>query len=149
MKNVLKIDHEKNLLVMDRTFAKNAENTMSKEYAHLQRCRADYPTYTVVRKEIKKNTSKETYPGLTYDYMISYIITHTEPDERKVKLEEFNEMILLSKCHRAKYPAVKKWFLNEFPDVVRYGMPKDEKETKSADNNVIEINNSESVADVA
>lgn len=149
MKNTLRIDIINEKIIMDSTFAKKSENTMSSEYAHLQRVRADYPTFKVERKQIKKNKNKETYPGLTYDYMTSYIITHTEPDVRKAKLEEFNEMILLSKCHKSKYPTVKKWFLNEFPDVVRYGMPKDEKETKSADNNVIEINNSEPVADVA
>ena len=32
MKNTLKLDHENGLIVMDRTFAKKAENTMSTEY---------------------------------------------------------------------------------------------------------------------
>ena len=31
MKNILKIDHAKRTIVMDRTFEKLAENTMSKE----------------------------------------------------------------------------------------------------------------------
>ena len=44
MKNTLKLDHENGLIVMDRTFAKKAENTMSTEYAHLQNVRRDYPT---------------------------------------------------------------------------------------------------------
>ena len=55
MKNVLKLDHEHQLLVMDRTFAKKSENTMSNEYRHLQDVRAAYPDYTVIRREIKKN----------------------------------------------------------------------------------------------
>ena len=35
MKNTLKLSHAKREIVMDATFARNAENTMSPEYAHL------------------------------------------------------------------------------------------------------------------
>ena len=59
MKNTLKINHAERTITMDRTFAKNAENTMSAEYSHLQSVRRDYPTYTVVRRQIKKNPNKE------------------------------------------------------------------------------------------
>ena len=41
MKNTLKINHATKVITMDRTFAKNAENTMSDEYAHLQNVRRD------------------------------------------------------------------------------------------------------------
>ena len=61
MKNTLKINHAERTITMDRTFSKNAENTMSAEYAHLQSVRRDYPTYTVVRRQIKKNPNKECY----------------------------------------------------------------------------------------
>ena len=63
MKNTLRVDHKNGTIIMDRTFAKLSQNTMSNEYAHLQNVRRDYPTYTVVRHTIKKNTSKETYNG--------------------------------------------------------------------------------------
>ena len=69
MKNTLKINHAERTITMDRTFAKNAENTMSAEYSHLQSVRRDYPTYTVVRRQIKKNPNKECYMGLTYEYI--------------------------------------------------------------------------------
>lgn len=42
MKNVLKVNHVDRTIVMDRTFAKYAENTMSPEYAHLQQVRLHY-----------------------------------------------------------------------------------------------------------
>ena len=42
MKNTLKINHENKAIVMDRTFAKFAEDTRSEEYAHLQQVRKDY-----------------------------------------------------------------------------------------------------------
>ena len=69
MKNTLKIDFEKSRIIMDRTFAKKVQNTNSEEYAHLQQIRKDYPTFTVVTRQINKNPNKETYKGLTYEYM--------------------------------------------------------------------------------
>lgn len=69
MKNILRIDHKRLQIIMDRTYAKNAENTASPEYQHLQEVRHDYPNYTVIRKTIKKNPNMDRYKGLTYDYM--------------------------------------------------------------------------------
>ena len=69
MKNTLKIDYENKQIIMDRTFAKNAQDTKSEEYAHLQNVRNAYPTYTVMKREIKKNSNKETYAGLTNENM--------------------------------------------------------------------------------
>ena len=60
MKNTLKLSHAKREIVMDATFARNAENTMFPEYAHLQQVRKDYPAYTVVRRTIKRNANKES-----------------------------------------------------------------------------------------
>lgn len=124
MANTLKLNHEKGLIVMDRAFAKNAENTMSAEYAHLQNVRRDYPTYTVVRHTIKKNTSKETYKGLTYEFM-EYYITKYEPEEtQKAVLDEFRTKIDISKCHAKgrRYPTIKNWFLEKYPAVTMFGM---------------------------
>ena len=53
MTNTLKLNHENRTIVMDRTFAKYAEDTRSKEYAHLQQVRRDYPTYQVIQRHIK------------------------------------------------------------------------------------------------
>ena len=124
MANTLKLNHEKGQIVMDRTFAKNAENTMSNEYAHLQNVRRDYPTYTVVRHTINQNTGRETYKGLTYEFM-EYYITKYEPEAtRKTVLEEFKTKIDISKCHAKgrRYPTIKKWFLDKYPAVVLFGM---------------------------
>ena len=128
MKNTLKINHAKRTIIMDKTFAKLAENTFSEEYRHLQNVRTDYPTYTVVRKTIKKNPDKETWKGLTYDYMINYIITHETADTRKAVLDEFSELKLISECHAKskRYPVIKNWFLNKYPAIKEFGMPKEE-----------------------
>lgn len=81
MKNILRIDHKSLQIIMDRTYAKNAENTASPEYQHLQEVRRDYPNYTVIRKTIKKNPNMDRYKGLTYDYMREYIILHSSREE--------------------------------------------------------------------
>ena len=60
-------------IVMDKTFAKFAANTMSPEYAHLQQVRQDYPLYTVVQRHIRKNTKQEHYIesiGLKREYRL-------------------------------------------------------------------------------
>jgi hypothetical protein len=115
---------------MDRTFAKLAEDTFSPEYEHLQKVRRDYPTYRAIRKTIKKNPKKETYAGLTYKYMEDYIVTHETAETRMAVLDEFKELILISKCHSKgeRYHVIKNWFLDKYPAVKEFGMPK--KETK-------------------
>lgn len=117
MKNVLKVDHKSKTIVMDRTFAKKAEIVGSKEYNLLQTARRDYEGYTVIRREIKKNLNKECYRGLTYDYMRNYILSHTGAE---TMIQKFNELLLLTKCHSIRYPHIKKWFLDSYPEVVRY-----------------------------
>lgn len=123
MKNVLKLNHENGTIVMDRTFAKRAENTRSEEYNHLQRVRQDYPTYMVVHRKIKMNPKKESYKGLTYEYMEDYILTHGSAEEVKKNLAEYEELLVISECHsRARrYPAIKSWFLETYPEVVSFG----------------------------
>ena len=144
MKNTLKLDHENGLIVMDRTFAKKAENTMSTEYAHLQNVRRDYPTYQVIRREIKKNPNTEHYKGLTYQYMRDYIILHTSPEKEAEAVAEFDEQLLISRCHSKarRYPAIKKWFLEKYPEVALFGMPviKKEEENSSAANSEKVVN---------
>ena len=57
---------------MTTTFAKKCYNTASAEYAQLQSVRRDYPTFNVTTRKIKSNPNKETYAGLTYEYMREY-----------------------------------------------------------------------------
>ena len=122
MKNTLKINHENKAIVMDRTFAKFAEDTRSEEYAHLQMVRKDYPSYKVELRKIKKNPQKNKYDGLTYQFMEDYIATH-EPNGREIEvLAEFHDMIFISQCHSKayRYPTIKKWFLDRYPDVKNF-----------------------------
>jgi hypothetical protein len=124
MKNTLKINHDERKIIMDRTFAKFAENTRSEEYAHLQQVRKDYPSYAVILRKIKKNPNKKTYNKLTYQYMEDYIATHETPEQEKEVLAEFHDMIFISQCHSKayRYPTIKKWFLNRYPEITDYGV---------------------------
>ena len=131
MKNTLKLNHEKRTIIMDRTFAKFAANTMSTEYAHLQAVRHDYPEYQVVLRKIKRNNTKECYRGLTYEYMEDYIKTHGSKEESATNLAEFKEKKLISLCHSTsrRYPVIKSWFLAKYPEVMEFGLSDDKKRT--------------------
>ena len=122
-KSKMKVLHEDSVIEMNKTFAKMVENPFSEEYAFLQKIRRDYPEYKVTIREIKKNPNKETYAGLTYQYMKDYIILHTAPEDEAEAMAEFNELVLISKCHSKalRYPAIKKWFLPKYPQVAEFG----------------------------
>ena len=115
------------------SFAKAAEDTFSPEYAHLQQVRKDYPLYQVIRKTIEKNPKKETYNGLTYKYMEAYIATHEPEETRQKVLDEFEELRLISKCHAIgkRYPAIKKWFLEKYPQIAMFGVDESAKADSS------------------
>lgn len=121
--NALFVNFDKNQLVMTRQFAQKCRNTQSPEYAQLQSVRRDYPGFAVITREIKKNPNKECYKGLTYQYMEDYIITHESDENRKAVLNEFNEKRLISACHSKafRYPVIKQWFLEKYPEVATFG----------------------------
>ena len=124
MKNTLTINHANRTIIMDRTFAKFASNTKSPEYAQLQSVRRDYPDYTVVQRHIRTNNEKETYRGLTYAYMEDYILTHGTEETRAANFKEYSEMRLIAECHGKafRYPVIKSWFLDKYPEIVNYGI---------------------------
>ena len=120
MTNVLKIDFSKRKIIMDRIFARLAEDTSSPEYAQLQRVRQDYPDYKVEQKHIRTNSKKKTYSGLTYDYMEGYILAHGTTAIAK----EFYRMREIAGCQGQahRYPVIKSWFLDKFPEIVQFGV---------------------------
>lgn len=126
MRNILKIDFSTKQIIMDRTFAKKSADTRSEEYAHLQRVRSDYPNFTVSTRTCRKNENQEHYKGLTYEYMEHYILTHESKDTILDVLDEYNEMRLISECHSKsrRYPAIKRWFLDRYPEIVEFGLKK-------------------------
>ena len=123
MKNTLRINHKNNQLVMDREFSIKSSLYGSQEYNMLQAARQDYPTYQVVRKTIKRNPQKEAFDGLTYEYMERYMERYDVPTDTRQKYEE---MRFMAKCHSIRYPVIKKWFLETFPEVKDWGKMKEQ-----------------------
>ena len=122
-KSSLKVIYAKGVIEMNTTFAKMMQNPMSDEYAQLQKVRSDFPTFVVRTRKIKSNPQKDTYKGLTYEWMRNHIATHEPEEVVEEKLKNFDEMVYISKCHRGslRYPTIKKWFLKEYPDVAKFG----------------------------
>ena len=119
MKNDLRIDFTKNEIIMSRQFEKCASIAGSEEYRRLQAVRLDYPTFAVVRRQIKKAATKVTYAGLTYTYMENYIATHANAEQIK---KVYDELRLIGACHKVSYPTIKKWFLETYPEIVEFGI---------------------------
>ena len=120
MKNYVRIDRANRQIVMDRTFARLSQIVGSDEYNRLQTARRDYEGFNVVTRTIRRNDKKECYRGLTYDYMERYILLHDKADERK---KEFDELRLIAECHSKRYPVIKQWFLQQYPEIAKFGMP--------------------------
>ena len=55
--------------------------------------------------------------------MEDYILTHGDVDEVKKNLATYEEMLLIAECHSRsrRYPAIKSWFLEMYPEVVSFG----------------------------
>jgi len=123
MRNILKINHATSQLVMDREFSIKSSLYGSQEYNMLQAARQDYPSYQVVRKTIRKNPQKEAFNGLTYEFMERYMKRYNVPMET---LKKYQEMRFMAECHSIRYPVIKQWFLETFPDVKDWGKVKEE-----------------------
>ena len=147
MTNILRVDHENKTLVMDKTFEKNSSIFGSRESQMLEEARRAYPTYSVARRQIKKNTHQEHYNGLTYEYMRWYIQTHEEGEALTVIIKEFDELLLISKCHSKgkRYPTIKKWFLELYPEVKTFGMSQEQLEAFQKAQEEKELENAEHV----
>jgi hypothetical protein len=120
----IRINHFDKEILISKSFQKATMNPYSDEYRELAEVMAVHPNYKIVQRIIKTNPRKETYEGLTYEYMRDYIILSATPEEELAAVAEFDEMILISKCHaRAlRYPTIKRWFLAKYPEVAEFGV---------------------------
>lgn len=61
--------------------------------------------------------------------MEDYILTHGTPEEIKKNLKIYDEKKLISECHSKarRYPVIKSWFLETFPEILKFGMNEDPK----------------------
>ena len=112
MSKNINIDYINNNIVITKKFAKAAGILGSKEYNEMKQIRADYPTFQIVMKEIKKKEGKKSYRNLTFDNMRAFIVELVGEDNPKV--QNFDKVRELSKAQAGPYAYVKVWFLKNF-----------------------------------
>lgn len=122
MTSAIRINHFNKEILISKSFQKAAMNPTSTEYKNLSEVMSKHPDYKIAQRVIKKNPQKETYAGLTYNFMRDYILRQSYYEESPA-LSEFDELILVSKCHNKsmRYPTIKKWFLARYPEIDMYG----------------------------
>ena len=113
----IKLDHTKRKIIIGKDFNRKQSDTESPEFKKLCEIVERFPKYRVIIKEIKKNSHKESYKGLNYIYMERYISIKGTRSDR----QEYDDMRLLSECHSKRFPVIKQWFLQKYPEVAEYG----------------------------
>ena len=114
----LTINNKARTIEMTKKFEKAASRFGSDEYNMLQQARKDYPTYKVV---VKASTAKgkESFKGLTYEYMEKYIAAHDDDD--KTIMAEYKMLRAISdeakemSAAARPYGEMKKWFFDKYP----------------------------------
>lgn len=123
MTNITVVFAEKTLLLKSG-FAKKAARCGSPESIVLQKYVKLYPDYEITIHQITRNAAQEHYRGLTYDFMENYILEHEPRETVDAVHDEFCGMIDISKCHSTgrRYPIIKNWFFEKYPEIKNYGM---------------------------
>ena len=49
--------------------------------------------------------------------MTEYINTYVDENKREKALADLEEQKFLTKCHSKKFPSVRKWFLETYPEI--------------------------------
>lgn len=122
----IRVNYADHKIILSSAFEKKALIPGTAEYETLQSVRRDHPGFSLVTRQFRKNTTQEHYKGLTYGFMRDYIISHEQ--DPTASLAELDDMIGISKCHSLgkRYPTIKAWFLDRYPEVARFGMGVDE-----------------------
>jgi hypothetical protein len=124
MTSAIRINHFDKEILISKSFEKAAHNPNSREYKELMEVMNTHPTYKLAQRAIKKNPQKQKYPNLTYEYMRDYIILTSTPEDELAAVAEFDDLILRSRCQSQsnRYPVIKRWFLNKYPEIKEFGM---------------------------
>ena len=118
--STITINSKRNTIEVSKAFADKASKFGSNEYELLKRAQSENPNCRVEIKATRTNR-RNTLKGLTYEYMQKYILTHN-----KELLNDFLDMIGKSnnefglETKGAHYMSVKKWFLDNFPEIAEF-----------------------------
>ena len=117
MTNSILINDKSRTIEITKKFAAAAKYYNTTEYDELQNVRKDYPNYRVQIKTVSKKA--DHFKGLTFNFMEKHIKNHKEE-----LLSNF--YILCGKTEKgeeqefaasATYGEIKKWFLEQFPEL--------------------------------
>ena len=118
------INEKKMAIEMTKKFAAAARKFGTKQYRDLQEARRDYPNFKVVTVTRKATNCQDTYKGLTYKFMESYIQKHD--DDSKTIMAEFltlrgmSEAATQNLLEPYSYNEMKTWFLKTFPAIAEF-----------------------------
>ena len=123
------INERRRELVITKKFDKAASRFGSPEYLELREARREFPSFKVVVRANNKN-KKDTYKGLTFEYMEKYIKAHD--DEKNTIMTEFRvlraqtedgEEALAVSC---SYQEIKVWFFGKYPQIAEFHKKREE-----------------------
>ena len=112
-----RFDFENKQIILSRKFEKKLSNVLGQEFKKFCELHDTFPDFCIVRKEVHITKKKEAYKGLTYGYIERYIAIKGSGADRR----EYDDMRLLAECHSKRFPVIKQWFLDKYPEVKEYG----------------------------
>ena len=123
MKTEIRINDNNRTIELTKKFATAASRYGTREYEDLQEARRAYPKYKVVTKKATKK--KDSFKGLTYDYMREYIKNHD--NEEKTIMTEFCALCgkdangrKIEMAEATSYGEIKAWFLSQYSEFKEY-----------------------------
>ena len=118
------INEKKNAIELSKKEAAAAAKFGTREYKALQEARKDYPGFKVVTITRKSTAKKESYKGLTYGYMETYIQKHDDEDNsimaEYMMLRGLSEEAEEALAESFTYQEMKEWFLKKFPAIAEF-----------------------------
>ena len=106
---------KKNAIELTKKEAKAAAKFGTPEYKALQEARKDYPGFKTVTVTTKAPAKKDTFKGLTYEFMESYIKAHDEKVMAEyMTLRGLSDEAKENLLEAHSYGEMKKWFLKKF-----------------------------------
>ena len=118
----IKINFSERAIEMTKKFERKAQRYVSDAYKELQEARRDYPSFRVVVKSSSRK-NKDSFKGLTYEYMEKYISLH---DPENVIMGDFKilrgineddpEMMTAS----ASFKEIREWFFVTYPEIAEF-----------------------------
>ena len=120
----MKINMYEHTIVLTKKEMTAASRYGSDAYKELQNARRDYPGYEVVIVTRTVKTQRETYRGLTYEYMEKYIKSHDDAEKtiwteymmyRGTPIDPADALPVAY-----TYSQMKVWFLNTFDEIAKF-----------------------------